>query len=94
VRASSLSTSGIGKKLNRTGGRVAAHASLDPVIQFVEDHVEPGSFRYVGAGAKVGQADRIICWFKIRGATKTRAGFGDLSVRDVTRSELPLDIAN
>jgi hypothetical protein len=64
-----------------------------PVRQFVEDHTEPGSFQYVGGGAKVGQADRVICWFKTRGSTKHRAVFADLSVREVTPSELPLDPA-
>jgi hypothetical protein len=63
-----------------------------PVLQFMEDHTELGSFQYVGAGAKVGQADRILCWFTTRGTTKQRAVFGDLSVRDVTPSELPLDV--
>jgi hypothetical protein len=63
-----------------------------PVRQFVEDHTEPGSFQYVGAGAKLGDAGRILCWYKTRGAAKTRAVFGDLSVRDVSPSELPLDL--
>jgi hypothetical protein len=63
-----------------------------PVLQFVDDHTEPASFHYVGAGAKVGQADRIICWYTTRGEKKQRAMFGDLSVRDVAPSELPLDL--
>ena len=63
-----------------------------PVRQFVEDHTEPGSFHYVGAGARVGQADRFICWFTTKGTTKQRAVFADLSIRDVERSELPLDL--
>ncbi len=64
-----------------------------PLRQFMEDHTEPGSFRYVGAGARAGQADRILCWFTTTGTTKHRAVFADLSVRDVDRSELPLDLA-
>jgi hypothetical protein len=63
-----------------------------PVLQFVEDHAQPGSFHYIGAGTKVGQADRIIGWYTTRGTAKHRAVFGDLSVRDVTKSELPLDL--
>ena len=47
-----------------------------PVLQFVEDHTEPGSFQYVGAGAKVGQADRIVCWF----TTRERQSAGPCSV--------------
>ena len=63
-----------------------------PVRQFVDDHTEPGSFHYVGA-ARIGQADRILCWYTTRGTAKLRAVFADLSVRDVDRSELPLDLA-
>ncbi|MFI5456560.1 MAG: hypothetical protein ACHRXM_14020 [Isosphaerales bacterium] len=62
-----------------------------PVLQFVEDHTQAGSFHYVGAGAKVGQANRLLCWYTTQRATKPRAVFGDLSVRDVSPSELPLD---
>ncbi len=64
-----------------------------PLRRFVEDHTEPASFHYVGAGATVGQANRLICWFTTKGTTKHRAVFADLSVRDVERSELPLDLA-
>ena len=44
-----------------------------PARRFVDDQTEPNSFHYVGAGAKVGQADRIICWFTTRGTAKVRA---------------------
>ncbi|AMV37616.1 hypothetical protein [Planctomyces sp. SH-PL62] len=64
-----------------------------PVLQFVEDHAEPGSFQYVGAGAKLGEADRLVCWYTARGATKPRAVFGDLSIRDVSPADLPIDPA-
>jgi len=64
-----------------------------PVRQFVEDHTEANTFHYVGAGIKVGQANRILCWYTIKGATKPRAVYGDLSVRDVSPSELPLDLS-
>lgn len=64
-----------------------------PVRRFVEDQTEPGSFQYVGAGAKVGQADRLVCWFTARETGKLRALYADLSIRDVARSDLPLDLA-
>ncbi|WP_143206507.1 hypothetical protein [Singulisphaera sp. GP187] len=64
-----------------------------PVLQFVEDHAEPESFHYVGAGAKLGQADRILGWYIAKGTEKQRAVFGDLSVKDVTASELPIDLS-
>jgi hypothetical protein len=64
-----------------------------PVRQFVDDHTEPGSFHYVGAAARVGDANRIVCWFASRGTTKLRGVFGDLSVKDVTPAELPIDVS-
>jgi hypothetical protein len=63
-----------------------------PVRQFVDDHTEPGSFQYVGAGARVGDAGRIVCWFQTRGGARLRAMYGDLSVRDISPAELPLDL--
>ncbi|QEH34993.1 hypothetical protein OJF2_35380 [Aquisphaera giovannonii] len=71
---------------------LAREVYRSPVLQFVEDHAEPRSFRYVGAGAKVGQADRIVAWFSPRGTTRHRALFGDLSVRDVEKSDLPMEL--
>ena len=62
-----------------------------PFRQFVDDQTASGSFRYVGAGARIGNAGQIICWFTPRGATKPRAIFGDLSIRDVNTSDLPFD---
>jgi hypothetical protein len=32
-----------------------------PVLRFVENHAEPGTFHYVGAGVAVGQAGRLLC---------------------------------
>ncbi len=72
---------------------LAREVYTPPLRRFVEDHTEPASFHYVGAGAKVGQADRILCWFTIKGTSTRRAVFADLSVRDVDPSVLPLDLA-
>ena len=65
-----------------------------PVKQFEEDQTTPDSFHYVGSGVKVGQAERIVGWYKFRNATKYRAIYGDLSVKDVTAAELPLNVSN
>jgi hypothetical protein len=64
-----------------------------PIKQFEEDQTLPNSFHYVGSDVKVGQADRIVCWYKPRSSKMYRAVFGDLSVKDVTEAELPLNIA-
>ena len=62
-----------------------------PIKRFVEDQTVPNSFHYVGAGTKLGQADRIVCWYTPRGLNKLRGLFGDLTLRDVAQSELPFD---
>jgi hypothetical protein len=64
-----------------------------PVLQFVDDQTAPSSFHYVGAGVRVGQADRLVAWYRLRNGTKYRAIYGDLSVRDVTEAELPLKLS-
>jgi len=61
-------------------------------MRFVEDNTVPDSFHYVGADAKVGQADRIICWYLPKGTTKHRVVYGDLSVKDVAKTDLPIDL--
>lgn len=63
-----------------------------PVRRFIDDHTEPESFCYVGSGVKVGQSDRIVCWYKLRVSGKYRAIHGDLSVKDVKESDLPLHL--
>lgn len=67
---------------------------LVPLRVFVDDHAAPDSFHYVGSDVSLGSADRIVCWYKFRNGTKYRAVFGDLSVRDVLKSELPLELSN
>ena len=65
-----------------------------PVRRFLEDHTVPDSFQYVGAGAALGEADRIVGWYKLRGAGRFRAVYADLAVRDVDEDELPLKLPN
>lgn len=63
-----------------------------PVGQFIVDHTEPKTFRYIGKGVKLGEADRIVCWYKLKQTGRYRAVYGDLKVKDVTPDELPLDV--
>lgn len=64
-----------------------------PVKQFEEDQTAPNSFHYVGTGVKVGEADRLVGWYKLRNSTKYRAFYGDLAIKDVTAAQLPLNVA-
>ena len=65
-----------------------------PVRRFLEDHAVPDSFQYVGAGATLGKADRIICWYQLRGASNFRAIYADLAIRDINEDTLPLRLPN
>ena len=65
-----------------------------PVRHFIEDHAVPESFRYLGKGVRLGDKDRIVCWYQPKGATTYRAVYGDLTVKDVTADDLPLTVGN
>jgi outer membrane lipoprotein-sorting protein len=59
------------------------------------DNIVKGSFRYLGKGVKLGDKNRIVCWYKLKGAkdpTTYRVLNGDLSVKDVVPKDLPLPI--
>ncbi len=63
-----------------------------PVRHFEEDQTVAKSFRYIGTGVKLGQSHRIVCWYKFKNAPKYRAVYGDLTVKDVTAAELPMNV--
>ena len=44
------------------------------------------------SGAKLGEKDRIICWFQPKGSQTYHVVYGDLSVKDVKPEELPLPV--
>ncbi len=63
-----------------------------PIMHFIQDHAVPGSFCYIGKGVKYGQADRIVCWYKLANGGQYRAVFGDLAVKDIDPGKLPLAV--
>ena len=66
-----------------------------PTGHFVEEHTVEKSFRYLGKGVKLGDKDRIVCWYRLKDAKdpKTyRVVYGDLSVKDVAPEYLPLPV--
>jgi hypothetical protein len=63
-------------------------------FQLTHDVVE-NSFRYLGKGVKLGDKDRIVCWYKLKDAKDAntyRVVYGDLSVKDVAAKDLPLPV--
>ena len=69
-----------------------------PILVFFawdSDSIVKDSFRYMGKGVKLGDKDRIVCWYKLKDAKapKTyRVVYGDLSVKDVAPEDLPLPV--
>ncbi len=63
-----------------------------PIGVFVKDHAVENSFRYLGKGVKLGDKDRIVCWYRPKGAKAYRAVYGDLSIKDVAPEDLPLSV--
>jgi hypothetical protein len=70
-----------------------ANLNLLPTGHFVEDHTVKGTFRYLGKGVRLGDADRIVCWYRLKDTGDYRAVYGDLSVRDIVPADLPLPVA-
>lgn len=69
-------------------------ASLNgmPVAHFLFDYCEKDSFRYLGKGVRLGDKDRLVCWYRLKGVQTYRAVYGDLRVVDITAEELPLPV--
>lgn len=64
-----------------------------PVTKFLDDHAVPESFHYIGSGIKLGEKDRLVGWYKLKATKNLRAIYGDLTVRDISESELPFATA-
>ncbi len=69
-----------------------ANLNMMPTGHFIEDQTVKGSFRYLGNGVKLGDEDRIVCWYRFKGATTYRVVYGDLSIKDMAPEDLPLPV--
>jgi hypothetical protein len=73
-------------------------ATNAPILDFFfwnPDSIVEKSFRYLGKGVKLGEKDRIVCWYKLKGAKDPntyRVVYGDLRVKDVAPKDLPLPV--
>ena len=63
-----------------------------PIQDFADEYAYSGSFRYLGKGVRLGNGDRIVCWYKLKSTGTYRAVYGDLTVNDVTPADLPLPV--
>jgi hypothetical protein len=57
------------------------------VVKFVHEGKTP--YGYEAAGAKFGDSDRIIFWYRPSGSPKFRVVYADLRTGDVTADKLP-----
>ena len=69
-----------------------AGLNMMPTAHFIQDHTVADSFRYLGKGVKLGDAERIVCWYRLKGGHTYRVVYGDLSVGQVSGEELPLPV--
>ena len=64
----------------------------DPIGDFRVHSTVENSFRYLGKGVRLGDAESIVCWYKLNGAKTYRVVYGDLSIKDVPPEDLPLRV--
>ncbi len=60
-----------------------------PMHVFLNQQIVEGSWKYLGKGVKLGDKDRVVCWYRLKDAKTYRVVHGDLSVTDVPEKELP-----
>ena len=63
-----------------------------PVAHFVSSNTVADTFQYIGKGVKVGSAERLVCWYRLKETRNLRAVFGDLTVKDIRPEDLPLGV--
>lgn len=82
------------QRLIRAKDHYTAKFRQMPTCFFIENQTVPKSFRYLGNGVKLGDKDRIVCWYKPKDAKSNayRVVYGDLSVKNVDPTDLPLPV--
>ena len=62
------------------------------MASFANEYTAGGRFRYLGTGVKLGSADRIVLFYRLKSTGTYRAVYGDLTVKDVKPEDLPLPV--
>ncbi len=63
-----------------------------PLHMFATSLVEKGSWKYVGEGVKLGDKNRIVCWYQPKGSKAYHVVYGDLIVKEMDAKDLPLPV--
>lgn len=80
------------QKLEAAQNHYNAFGLVSPADHFIKNNAEENSFRYLGKSVKFGDKDRIVCWYKLKGASSYRVVYGDLTVKDIAPEALPLPV--
>ncbi len=78
--------------LDTTHRYMMANVNEMPVAYFLRERAVKDSFRYLGKGVRLGDQDRIVCWYRLKDADTYRVVYGDLSVKDAVPEDLPLPV--
>lgn len=65
-----------------------------PTPTFIRSNVVEGTWKYVGKGVKTNDAERIVCWYQLKGSQSYRVVFGDLTVEEMAKDDLPLPVGS
>jgi outer membrane lipoprotein-sorting protein len=76
-------------KLSRQQGLDMALNVMAPFFQFVTSLKPEQDWHYVGASVPFGDASKPVCWYKPIGSKTYRVVYGDLSVKDLPKEDLP-----
>ena len=63
-----------------------------PTYEFMQANIVEGSWRYIGKGVKLGDGERIVCWYRPKDSQGFRVVYGDLSVKSMAADDLPLQV--
>ncbi|MCX5772491.1 MAG: hypothetical protein NTZ09_19760, partial [Candidatus Hydrogenedentes bacterium] len=58
-------------------------------LAFTQGMKASGDWHYAGAGVKLGDKSRPVCWWKAKGSQKYRILYSDLRVADIDEADLP-----
>ncbi|WP_397570891.1 hypothetical protein [Schlesneria sp. T3-172] len=63
-----------------------------PIEDFINDSTEFSTWKYLGDEVKLGDKNEIVCWYRPRNSRTYRVIYGDLSIKDLMPSDLPLPV--
>lgn len=63
-----------------------------PTYEFMQANIVEGSWRYIGKGVKLGDKERIVCWYRPKDSQSFHVVYGDLSVKSMAADDLPLQV--